>query len=51
MRNILVTVMMLVVVVLLFNSIISKDSTGTKAQIETQGNLANTKIGTMSVTP
>jgi len=43
--------MMLVVVVLLFNGIVSKDTTGTKAQIETQGNLANSKIGTLSVTP
>ncbi|MCQ6562601.1 hypothetical protein [Paenibacillus mendelii] len=49
MRNILMTVMMLVVVVLLFNAIISKDTTGTKAQIETQGNSANTKIGTLTL--
>ena len=47
MRNILITVMMLVVVVLLFNAIISKDTTGTKAQIETQGNSANTKISVL----
>lgn len=45
MRNILITVMMLVVVVILFNGIVSKDTTGTQAQIETQGNAANTKIG------
>lgn len=44
MRNILVTVMMLVVVILLFNAIISKDTTGTKAQIQSQGDTANTKI-------
>lgn len=49
MRNILMTVMMLVVVVLLFNTIISKDTTGTKAQIESQGSSANTKIGTLSL--
>ncbi|WP_192043392.1 hypothetical protein [Paenibacillus lycopersici] len=47
MRNILITVMMLVVVVLLFNAIVSKDATGTKAQIQTQGDSANTKIGAM----
>ncbi|MFC5649635.1 hypothetical protein ACFPYJ_10985 [Paenibacillus solisilvae] len=44
MRNILVTVMMLVVVILLFNAIVSKDTTGTKAQIQSQGDTANTKI-------
>ncbi|BBH24648.1 hypothetical protein Back11_59930 [Paenibacillus baekrokdamisoli] len=48
MRNILITVMMLVVVVVLFNAIISKDTTGTKAQIETQGNSANTKISILT---
>jgi hypothetical protein len=48
MRNILITVMMLVVVILLFNAIISKDTTGTKAQIETQGIAANTKISTLT---
>lgn len=47
MRNILITVMMLVVVVLLFNTIVAKDSTGTHDQIETQGTNANTKIGTV----
>lgn len=45
MRNILITVMMLVVVVLLFNGIVAQDTTGTQAQIETQGNAANTRIG------
>ncbi|UVI31314.1 hypothetical protein [Paenibacillus spongiae] len=49
MRNILMTVMMLVVVVLLFNTIISKDTTGTKAQIESQGTSANTKIGSLTL--
>jgi hypothetical protein len=48
MRNILMTVMLLVVVVLLFNEVIAKDSTGTQAQIETQGNAANTKIGAIN---
>jgi hypothetical protein len=45
MRNILITVMMLVVVAFMFNTIIAKDSTGTRAQIESQGNTANTTIG------
>ncbi len=49
MRNILVTVMMLVVVILLFNAIVSKDTTGTKAQIQSQGDSANTKIS--QITP
>ncbi|SDX44732.1 hypothetical protein [Paenibacillus sp. CF384] len=49
MRNILITVMMLVVVVLLFNAIVAKDTTGTKDQIETQGNAANTKINTIMI--
>ncbi|WP_162839319.1 hypothetical protein [Bacillus sp. FJAT-28004] len=47
MRNILMTVMMLVVVIVLFNSIIAKDKTGTSSQIETQGAAANTKIGAL----
>ena len=44
MKNILITVMLIVVVVLLFNSIIADDTNGTKALIEQQGNSANTKI-------
>lgn len=48
MKNILMTVMMLIVVVLLFNSIISKDGTGTKAQIQSQGDAANLKISTVT---
>ncbi|MBW7455897.1 hypothetical protein ACFOLF_11695 [Paenibacillus sepulcri] len=48
MRNILMTVMMLVVVILLFNAIIAKDTTGTQAQINTQGNAANVKIGAIN---
>ncbi|MDB4866968.1 MAG: hypothetical protein JWR03_1301 [Cohnella sp.] len=47
MRNILITVMMLVVVALLFNTIIAKDSTGTRAQIENQGSTANTAIANL----
>ncbi|WP_165279975.1 hypothetical protein [Paenibacillus protaetiae] len=45
MRNILITVMMIVVVVLLFNSVIAADSTGTQARIKEQGSNANTRIG------
>lgn len=48
MRNILMTVMMLVVVVLLFNAIIAQDGTGTKAQIQSQGTSANTRIGSLN---
>lgn len=51
MRNILITVMMLIVVALMFTNIIAKDSTGTKARIETQGTTANTKLGALSVEP
>jgi hypothetical protein len=47
MRNILMTVMLLVVVVVLFNSIIAQDTTGTRAQIQSQGNAANTRINTL----
>ncbi|ALS29616.1 hypothetical protein ABEV74_17105 [Paenibacillus cisolokensis] len=47
MRNILMTVMLLVVVIFLFNNIIAKDTTGTRAQIQSQGNAANTSIGTL----
>lgn len=48
MKNILMTVMMLIVVVILFNGIISKEGTGTKAQIQSQGNSANLQIGTIT---
>ncbi|WP_276357792.1 hypothetical protein [Cohnella caldifontis] len=47
MRNILITVMMLIVVALLFNTIIAQDGTGTKARIESQGTSANTRIGNL----
>ncbi|MFC5530850.1 hypothetical protein [Cohnella yongneupensis] len=49
MRNILITVMMLIVVALMFNSIIANDTTGTRAQIEKHGTTANTTLG--SITP
>lgn len=48
MRNILITVMLLIVVVLMFNSIVAQDGTGTQAQIERQGNTANQRIGAMN---
>jgi hypothetical protein len=41
------TVMLLVVVVYLFNTIIVNDSTGTKARIEAQGSAANLAISTL----
>ena len=40
MRNILVTVMMIVVVMLLFHSIIADNGTGTRVRIQTQGTTA-----------
>jgi hypothetical protein len=47
MRNLLITVMMLIVVALMFNNIIAKDNTGTRARIETQGSAANTQLGNL----
>lgn len=47
MRNILITVMMLIVVAVMFNSIIAQDNTGTKARIESQGTTANTTLGSL----
>jgi len=47
MRNILMTVMLLIVVALMFNTIIAQDNTGTKARIENQGDIANTTIGNL----
>ncbi|MGN7455547.1 hypothetical protein ACTHPH_12130 [Paenibacillus pasadenensis] len=47
MRNILVTVMMIVVMLVLFNTIISDNATGTRSRIQTQGNGANTMIGNL----
>lgn len=48
MKNILMTVMLLVVVVLLFNTIIAQEGTGTKAQIQSRGTSANTQIGNIN---
>ena len=47
MRNILMTVMLLVVVIVMFNTIIAQDTTGTRSQIESQGNAANTRISSL----
>lgn len=44
MRNILITVMMLVVVAVLFTSIIADDSNGLKARIAEKGVTANDHI-------
>lgn len=48
MRNILMTVMLIVVVIVLFNTIIAGESTGTKQQILTQGSTANGKISSLA---
>ncbi|GIP41145.1 hypothetical protein J31TS4_44250 [Paenibacillus sp. J31TS4] len=47
MRNILMTVMLLIVVVVLFTNIITNDSTGTKKLIQDKGTSINTEIGTL----
>lgn len=47
MRNILITVMMLIVVALMFNGIVAQDTTGTRARIESHGTTANTTLGNM----
>lgn len=47
MRNILITVMMLIVVALMFNTIVAQDNTGTRARIENHGTTANTTLGNM----
>jgi hypothetical protein len=48
MRNILMTVMMLMVVILMFVNIVSSDSTGIREQIEIKGTEAFTDISTLS---
>jgi len=40
MRNILITVMMLIVVALMFNKVIAHDTSGVKSKIEDQGSHA-----------
>jgi cytochrome oxidase Cu insertion factor (SCO1/SenC/PrrC family) len=44
MRNILITVMMLIVVALLFTSIVNNGSTGLRKNIQTHGDAANSNI-------
>ncbi|WP_192894649.1 hypothetical protein [Paenibacillus contaminans] len=44
MRNILVTVMMLIVVALLFTSIVNNSGTGLRANIQSKGSTANSDI-------
>lgn len=44
MRNILVTVMMLIVVALLFTTIINDNNVGMRKNIQTHGTSANTNI-------
>lgn len=49
MRNILMTVMMLLVVILLFNSIVAgSDGSGLRGKIQEQGNTAVSRIGDLS---
>jgi hypothetical protein len=48
MRNILITVMMLIVVALLFTSIINNGTTGMRSNIQTHGNTANANISALT---
>lgn len=48
MRNILMTVMLLIVVVMLFNEIIANPSGGTQAHIEELGGKANSDLKDLS---
>lgn len=48
MRNILITVMMLIVVALLFTTIVADDTNGIKKRIEDKGTAANTRISNLS---
>ncbi len=48
MRNILITVMMLIVVALMFNGIIANGTTGTRAQIESKGKATNDTLEDMT---
>ncbi|MBN2982629.1 MULTISPECIES: hypothetical protein [Cohnella] len=48
MRNILITVMMLIVVALMFTNVIAQDGTGTRDRIETQGTTTNTTLGSLA---
>jgi hypothetical protein len=48
MRNILMTVMLLIVVVMLFNEIIANPSGGTKSHIKELGSTANSELEDLS---
>lgn len=48
MRNILITVMLLIVVVVLFNTIIADPTEGTKTLIQRHGNNVNEEIRDLS---
>ncbi|MDR6884601.1 hypothetical protein [Bacillus sp. 3255] len=47
MRNILITVMMLIVVAFLFTTIVNDGSTGLRRNISTHGSKANTEISAL----
>ncbi|WP_168928330.1 hypothetical protein [Paenibacillus ginsengarvi] len=51
MRNILITVMMLIVVALLFTNIVNNGSTGMRNNIQTKGETANTDISALRAGP
>lgn len=48
MRNILMTVMMIIVVALLFKTIINDGDTGMRNNIKTKGDTANSNISALS---
>jgi hypothetical protein len=48
MRNILMTVMLLIVAALLFTNIINDGSTGIRRNIESKGNTANANITSLA---
>jgi hypothetical protein len=48
MRNILMTVMLIIVTALLFTSIINRDDTGMRNNIQTKGQTANTNINALA---
>jgi len=48
MRNILMTVMMMIVVALLFTSIINNGDTGMRNNIKVKGDTANTNINALN---
>lgn len=48
-RNILITVMFIIVVCLMFTSMITDDTTGIKAKIVDKGTTANTQISGLDI--